>query len=518
MSSIMSLSTFHLTIICVIATLIFYGFRYIIKPYRLIRFYRNQGIQMTFIPLTGYYMKDIENIQKHNDYYYGWKQKARQEPRPKAFGGNFGYDTHLVLLDPIMIKEFAQKYDLYLKHPEILAPLKDLCGRSLVCAEGDEWKRKKKLISTAFHFEFLKEMIPEIGEITREQIENWKNEDLGNFSIMVGFQRITGEIIGRLIFGKKFNDYKINQIPLHTFFGYTIKNLGEMMYDPAFQVFGKSLGKLGLNKFHKKVMEDLQASRNAAYKIVKDMIEEAKNKYKEGNKNSRKTLIDIFYEQRLDNPQDYLTDWEVTDEFMNFTTGGMDTSAHMLTMAAYYLIKNPQYKAKLLDEINQYFKDGKEVNIDTLNKMDFMNAFLKEALRMGNPGAISFERIAIKDHNLCDLRIKKGTTVVVGAIANGYDDRYFEDADTFKPERWLDQNSLTNKSLMNYPFLFTPFHGGPRDCIGRQLAMIEGKIIFSMYVKKFDSVLVDKNYKLVMVQRLLYEPETEIICKLTPRS
>jgi cytochrome P450 len=49
----------------------------------------------------------------------------------------------------------------------------------------------------------------------------------------------------------------------------------------------------------------------------------------------------------------------------------------------------------------------------------------------------------------------------------------FKDAETFDPERWLDWNGYDNRDA------FEPFSLGPRNCIGKNLALVELKIILA---------------------------------------
>jgi PHYB activation tagged suppressor 1 len=95
------------------------------------------------------------------------------EPRTKAFGGNYGSRAHLVLLDPQLIKEFLTKHELYIKDPSLLLLLREICGDGLVVSHGESWKRKRRLTSSVFHFDFLREIIPEIVSTANQLLDEW---------------------------------------------------------------------------------------------------------------------------------------------------------------------------------------------------------------------------------------------------------------------------------------------------------------------------------------------------------
>ena len=63
--------------------------------------------------------------------------------------------------------------------------------------------------------------------------------------------------------------------------------------------------------------------------------------------------------------------------------------------------------------------------------------------------------------------IPKGTGVHVALWAMQHDERWWQDAETFKPERWLGDKSGGDRSD---GLAYLPFGAGPRMCIGIKLA------------------------------------------------
>jgi len=62
-----------------------------------------------------------------------------------------------------------------------------------------------------------------------------------------------------------------------------------------------------------------------------------------------------------------------------------------------------------------------------------------------------------------------------------------DDADIFRPERWLEDGNLTSKTAYEYPV----FNGGPRMCLGKKMAEAVAVQVIATLVSKFDFKAVD---------------------------
>lgn len=72
----------------------------------------------------------------------------------------------------------------------------------------------------------------------------------------------------------------------------------------------------------------------------------------------------------------------------------------------------------------------------------------------------------------------KGTTLNLGLIVLGYDERIFKEPHRFQPERFEQQKPG--------PFEYVPFSAGPRNCIGQKFALLELKTVISKLVRTFE--------------------------------
>jgi cytochrome P450 len=268
-------------------------------------------------------------------------------------------------------------------------------------------------------------------------------------------------------------------------------------------IFGIKLVEWGVLPKYRQILKDVREFQTFSATIIEKRKKEAQAKNLVAKSESR-SLIDILLNQGSTAPELCFTTQEIIDEFVTFVGAGSTTTGGTVGKILYYLSQNPQYKEKLMQEVNKYFADPSKVTLDTLNQMDFMTAFIKETLRFSPPLMGLLEREAIRDHALGAIKIRKGTAVNLGALLNNFNSTYHDDVDVFYPERWL-TNSKTKESIARDPFVYIPFSSGARNCIGQHLAMNEVRVILSLFLKKYDFEL-DPNYKHQMTLRIAYEP------------
>lgn len=101
-----------------------------------------------------------------------------------------------------------------------------------------------------------------------------------------------------------------------------------------------------------------------------------------------------------------------------------------------------------------------------------------------NPPFEFFTRQCTKDYKVenSDLIIEKGTPVLFSVTGPHYDPKYYDEPETFNPDRFKDEQS-SNKNSLEMPFL--AFGDGPRNCIAKRLGKIQAKIGVCLMLRKF---------------------------------
>lgn len=322
------LGIFALFAITLIYTLIW-------KPWQSLQIYKKPGFVFKFFPFLGLFKVSFDSVKTHGDFYAYFKEQVIKDPKVKGIATNLFNNPQLVLVDTALIKDFFQKQKYYVKAPLLLDLLRLMFGEGLVSARPELWKKHRRVISSSFHFNCLQEMIPGVVNIAEQAFEDLKKRDLNQVDIMHDFEKITGDVVGRLFFGEKFNEYRIKGKPVTSHIGDFTVRVAYEFSSPIYMLFGSKGIKSKILSRHKKLMNDLDEMNSFARNIIEKKMKEKKYQTEENPSNTRKTLIDSLLDTKDKAPQDVFSVQEVIDEFMTFFIAGMDTTGHLITMALY---------------------------------------------------------------------------------------------------------------------------------------------------------------------------------------
>ena len=122
---------------------------------------------------------------------------------------------------------------------------------------------------------------------------------------------------------------------------------------------------------------------------------------------------------------------------------------------------------------------------ETLARIPYLKAWLLETLRLYLVLS-AIPRRPKEDTILGDYHIPGGTAQVEFLVHQmGRDESIFEDAEAFKPERWLRNKDITLIESAE-AFASLPFGFGTRMCLGRRIAELELHLLMARIVQQFD--------------------------------
>ncbi|KAL8256899.1 hypothetical protein R6Q59_028940 [Mikania micrantha] len=167
---------------------------------------------------------------------------------------------------------------------------------------------------------------------------------------------------------------------------------------------------------------------------------------------------------------------------MDAYTAGTDTTATVLEWTFTELLKHPMVLKKAQDEVRMVLKGKQKINQEDINKMKYLKAVLKEALRLHPPIPTLVPRVASQDVKVMGFDVPKGTRVIINAWAIARDPKVWDDANEFRPERFFDSNI----DFKGHDFDLIPFGAGRRGCPGIAFSMATNENLFANLLHKFD--------------------------------
>jgi len=180
---------------------------------------------------------------------------------------------------------------------------------------------------------------------------------------------------------------------------------------------------------------------------------------------------------------------EIRENAFILILAGSETTASSLTGITYYLLKNRHVLDKLTSEIRAAFATQEDMTIQKLAEQKYLNAVLEEGMRLFPAVPASLPRILPPEGAMiCDRFVPGGTSVGVNMWASNKSTSNFTSPEAFIPERWLKDPAYASDKLRARQ----PFSWGPANCLGKNLAYAEMRLLLANLVWHFDAQLVEK--------------------------
>ncbi|PKS11126.1 hypothetical protein jhhlp_002887 [Lomentospora prolificans] len=199
-----------------------------------------------------------------------------------------------------------------------------------------------------------------------------------------------------------------------------------------------------------------------------------------------------------------LTQEEASGEALLQVMAGSDTSATTIRMVLLYLLTIPRAYRKLQQEIDEAIAAGKvssPIKNTEGKELPYLQAVIKETLRLNPPASGPFfKQVPPGGDVINGLFVPGGTQIGSSPLGIHRSKKTFgEDAEIFRPERWLDETDPERLAKMANTVDLV-FHYGKYQCIGRPVALMEFNKIF-VEVKNPDRLLRRFEFSLVNPQK-----------------
>ncbi|KYB27581.1 putative cytochrome P450 4d14-like Protein [Tribolium castaneum] len=354
-------------------------------------------------------------------------------------------------------------------------------GNGLLISDGDYWRRHRKILTPAFHFEILKQFVEtfeSVGKVFVEKLDisQGPSVDLPPLVTLCTLDVICETAMGTQINAQKGQNAKYVQ---------SVREMCRILIDRGLS----PLKILNNTYWMTKDYYIEKKSLKVLHSFTSSVIEKRKAERNERNC-TKLAFLDLLL--KFSNEGELLTDQELREEVDTFMFEGHDTTASSISFVLFCLANHPEVQEKVLREQNELFGDDKDpsVTYHELQKMKYLEQVIKETLRL-YPAVPIIGRCTSEDITFGEHFIPKDTNIAIYIYGIHRNPEHFPEPETFNPDRFKNSNSLP-------PYAYIPFSAGPRNCIGQKFAMLEIKSIVSRVVRCFELRPAEPYHSLVL--------------------
>jgi len=377
-----------------------------------------------------------------------------------------GVKEAIVTTNPVVIQHVLKtNSENYYKSEIQKKRMGHFLGKGLLTTEGEPWRTQRRLIQTGFERKQLEVLSSIMQDSLADSLQDFDRQArIGPVDIYPLMMKITFAMVGRSLFGARLKEEDINLVSLaiSTVQEFMVRQTIQPYLNPWFAVSGELRRHWDL--------------RSRAFGVLDEYLQR-RRKEAPGH-----DLLQILMDARYSDGQG-MPDELVLSESMQLLVAGHETSSNALSWLLYLLSSRPD----CVDAIRQEFDSvlgERSLSFSDVPKFEFTTQVIMEALRLYPPFWM-VDRMALADDSAGGVAIPKGSTVVVFIYGVHHSPQYWENPETFDPERFT-----KSREKLHTPFAHLPFGAGPRGCIGGNYAMLQILMILSVLLRKYDFRLV----------------------------
>ncbi|KAJ9177318.1 hypothetical protein P3X46_012552 [Hevea brasiliensis] len=371
----------------------------------------------------------------------------------------FGSRLVVVVSSPLAVKEcFTTNDIIFANRPKLLAGKYIGYNYNMLGADsyGEQWRNLRRIgtleIFSSNRLNMCLDTRRDEIKILLGKLYHISSRGFAKVEIKSMFLELTYNIIMRMLSGKCYYGKDTEEARrFKEIVEETLRCAGAANIEDFFP-FLRWVDCQGLIKKMKRLRKESDMALQA-------LLDEQRN---DGSDTRNSTISHLLSLQKLQ-PQ-YYADEIVKGLILALILAGTDTSAATLEWAMSNLLNHPGVLEKARAEIDAKVGQGRLIDESDLSKLPYLQAIITETLRLYPVAPLLIPHMSSKNCSVGGYDVPKDTMLLINAWAIHRDPEVWDDPESFKPERILENGA----GIDGYKIL--PFGMGRRACPGMGMA------------------------------------------------
>jgi len=363
---------------------------------------------------------------------------------------------------------FRQRPDTF-RRIGVTEPIFDeLNMRGVFSAEGDDWRRLRRLTMQGLNAEYLKQYFDVVVLATRRLHARWSEAAAAgqDIDVQADLMRYTLDVTTELTMGVELDTLVSDGDPLQERLSRLLPTVGKRHF--AVVPYWRYIKILPAVR---QIDDDARAIRGTVHEIIA-----AARKRRAGSTAPPANILEAMLLPGED--EQPFTEDELAGSVLTMLVAGQETTASAVAWVINAMLEHPQVQERMCAEAVEVLgTDPTAVTFAQNVQLPYTEAVINETMRLW-PISRNMYYEANVDTVLGDVAVPAGAVVFVLTAYESTRGR-FVDGTTFRPERWL-RDGQPARGAGHDTRSFIPFGAGPRFCPGRNLALLEARMVLAM--------------------------------------
>ncbi|KAL9312967.1 hypothetical protein ACSQ67_018419 [Phaseolus vulgaris] len=218
--------------------------------------------------------------------------------------------------------------------------------------------------------------------------------------------------------------------------------------------------------------------------FISEWLEEHRQRRDSDGRKREEDFIDVLL-SALDGVDlaGYDADTVIKATCLTLISAATDTTTATMTWALSLLLNNRHALKKVQDELDEHVGMEKLVNESDINKLVYLQAVVKESMRLHAAAPLPGPREFTNDCTLGGYHVQAGTRLILNSWKMQRDPRVWPNPLEFQPERFLSTHKGVDVKGQHFELL--PFGGGRRSCPGMSFALQMTHLALAAFLQAF---------------------------------